>query len=158
VFIYSFFQSQHSSVVGKQDVRDAWICNNQKLLRKHWVYLFFWERQTATLYFYQDRYNYCSSVCTVLLEFLLKIIIGGRRKDGLSPKARRTWKNPLTYHCMKGIHCPRDLHKLTSHCFEPNLVREKEKNSGPWKLNITLQKSGLNLTRTFSCHYHSQMF
>lgn len=40
-------------------------------------------------------------------------------------------KNPLTYHCIKGIHCSRDVCKLASHCFEPNLIGEKQKNSGP---------------------------
>lgn len=37
----------------------------------------------------------------------------------------------LIYHYIKGIHCSRDVSKLASHCFELNLVGEKQKNSGP---------------------------
>lgn len=90
LFIYSLFQSQQSSVEGKWKVKVTRMHNDHKLPGRHQLFCFFWGRQKTTLYFYQDRYNSCLSV---LLEILLKISIGRRRKDGLSPKARRTWKN-----------------------------------------------------------------
>lgn len=83
--IYSLFQSQQSSVEGKWEVKDTWMHNDHKLPGR--LFLGMTEK---TLHFFHARYNYWSSVCTVLLEILLKISVGRRRKDGLSPEARGT--------------------------------------------------------------------